>query len=168
MKQLKFVQLVKNDAELLKKAESVWIPFIKEVNANDGIMQDDAEIAIGLQKRISIQGLRSDMHFEIALLDNIVIGISMFAIDLGTVYGLLDHPGYGTVIGFYIKPECRRKGYGRQIYEHIQKTLSKDGARKIYLCPDAVTGVPFWSAMGFSESGKYDPDAKKPIYIKAL
>lgn len=165
MKQLKFVQLVKNDAELLKKAESVWIPFIKEVNANDGIMQDDAEIAIGLKKRISIQGLRSDMHFEIALLDNIVIGISMLAIDLGTVYGLLDHPGYGTVMGFYIKPECRRKGYGRQMYEHIQKTLSKDGAR---LCPDAVTGVPFWSAMGFSESGKYDPDAKKPIYIKAL
>lgn len=50
MKQLKFVQLVKNDAKLLKKAESVWIPFIKEVNANDGIMQDDAEIAIGLKK----------------------------------------------------------------------------------------------------------------------
>ena len=89
MKQLKFVQLVKNDAELLKKAESVWIPFIKEVNANDGIMRDDAEIAIGLQKRISIQGLRSDMHFEIALLDNIVIGISMFAIDLGTVLSLI-------------------------------------------------------------------------------
>ena len=50
-----------------------------------------------INKRIAIQGKRNDMHFEIAFHNNVAIGIAMFAIDLGTVRGLLDN-GYGTVI----------------------------------------------------------------------
>lgn len=168
MKELKFIQIQNNDDELFEQAKSVWIPFINEVNNNDGTVQSDDEIISGLQKRINIQGSRKNMHFEIAVIKSEVIGIAMFAIDLGTVYGLLDSPGYGTISGFYIKPECRRKGYGRKFYEHIQNVLKKDGAKKMYLCPDSVTGVPFWTAMGFQDSGKIDPDDKKPIYTKSI
>ena len=166
--ELSFVQLQKGDDELFNKAKSVWIPFIHEVNNNDGTVQSDDDIISGLQKRINIQGSRKNMHFEIALVKNEVIGIAMFSIDLGTVYGLLDSPGYGTIMGFYIKPECRRKGYGRKFYEHMQNVLEKDGAEKMYLCPDSVTGVPFWTAMGFQDSGKLGPDDRKTIYTKSI
>lgn len=108
------------------------------------------------------------MHFEIALLNDEVIGIAMFAIDLGKIYGLLDQPGYGTVMGFYIKRNHRRKGFGRMFFEHIQTVLKKDGATKMYVCPDSVTGIPFWRTMGFSDSGKFDLDNKKFIYIKCI
>ena len=168
MKELRFIQLQESNDELFNMAKEVWLPFIHEVNSNDGKIQSDDEIIDGLKKRIHIQGTRKDMHFEVALLGDEVIGISMFAIDLGTIYGLLDRPGYGTVMGFYIKPEYRRKGLGRVLWEHIQIVLQNDGASKMYVCPDAVTGVPFWKAMGFSDSGKIDPDDKKPIYIKAI
>ena len=168
MSEMKFVQLQKGNKELLDTAKEVWLLFIHEVNANDGKRQTDNDILSGLNKRIHIQGTRKDMHFEIALLDDEVVGISMFAIDLGTIYGLLDSPGYGTVMGFYIKPTHRRKGLGRMFFEHIQDVLKKDGANKMYVCPDSVTGIPFWSAMGFSDSGKFDPDDKKPIYIKDI
>ena len=168
MSELKFVQLQEGSKELCDMAKEVWLPFIREVNANDGKSQSDVEILNGLQKRIHIQGTRKDMHFEIILLDDEVVGISMFAIDLGTIYGLLDSPGYGTVMGFYIKPSHRRKGFGRTFFEHIQDVLKKDGANKIYVCPDSVTGIPFWKAMGFSSSGKFDPDDDKPIYIKDI
>ncbi|HBL84697.1 MAG TPA: hypothetical protein DDZ99_07305 [Clostridiales bacterium] len=167
MKELKFVQLEKGNEEHLKSAKSVWIPFIHEVNAHDKEIQTEDEIVLGLRKRIGIQGSRKDMHFEIVLLNNEVIGIAMFAIDLGTIYGLLE-PGYGTVMGFYIKPEYRRRGYGKELYMHIEDVLKNDGTSKMYICPDAVTGVPFWSAMGFRDSGKFDPDDKKPIYIKRI
>ena len=40
-------------------------------------------ITNGLKKRISIQGCRKDMHFEIALVNGYPFGIAMFAIDLG-------------------------------------------------------------------------------------
>mgnify|MGYP002644932240 CR=1 FL=1 len=168
MNELKFIQLKKDSEELFNMAKEVWLPFIHEVNAHDNIKQTDNEIIIGLKKRIDIQGTRKDMHFEIALLNDEVIGIAMFAIDLGTIYGLLDQPGYGTVMGFYIKPNHRRKGFGRMFFEHIQTVLKKDGATKMYVCPDSVTGIPFWRTMGFSDSGKFDPDNKKFIYIKCI
>lgn len=163
MKDLKFVQLEKGNEEQFELAKSVWLPFNHEVNEHDGKQEDDVQIIDGLKKRIGIQGKRKDMHFEIAIINSEVIGIAMFAIDTGTVYGLLE-AGYGTVMGFYIKPEYRRKGYGRAFYHHIKNTLVRDGAEKMYICPDLITGVPFWTAMGYADSGKFDPDDKKPIY----
>ena len=168
MKELTFIQLHENSNELFEMAKSVWVPFIHEINVNDGITQTDDDITDGLKKRIHIQGTRKDMHFEIALLGDKVIGISMFAIDLGTIYGLLESPGYGTVMGFYIIPQYRRQGLGKAFFEHIQITLRNDGADKMYVCPDAVTGIPFWNAMGFNDSGKVDPDDKMPIYVKSI
>lgn len=165
MEELKFLQLEKENAEHFEIAKSVWLPFIHEVNAHDNRQQNDGEIIDGLKRRIAIQGGRKDMHFEVAILNNEVIGIAMFAIDIGTVYGLLES-GYGTIMGFYIKPEHRRKGFGKIFYIHIENVLICDGATKLYICPDAITGVPFWNAMGFADSGKFDPDDRKPIYIK--
>lgn len=167
MNELKFVQIEKDNRKHFEDAKSVWLPFIKEVNTHDGISKSDEEIIDGLRKRIAIQGKRSDMHFEVMAVAEKVIGIAMFAIDLGTVYGLLE-TGYGTIMGFYIKPEYRRQGYGRKFYQHIEKTLRNDGAKHMYLCPDSVTGMPFWTAMGFYSSGKFDPDDKKPIYVKEI
>jgi GNAT superfamily N-acetyltransferase len=95
------------------------------------------------------------------------MGIANFAIDTGTIYGLIE-AGCGTVLGFYIKPEYRRKGFGRAFFKHIENTLKADGATHIYTTPDKVTGVPFWSAMGFAASGKIDPDNHLSIYIKTI
>lgn len=167
MNELKFVQLEKENKKHFEDAKSVWLPFIQEVNAHDGISKSEEEIINGLRKRIAIQGRRSDMHFEVMTATEKAIGIAMFAIDHGTVYGLLE-AGYGTIMGFYIQPEYRRQGYGRRFYQHIEQTLCKDGAKHMYLCPDSVTGIPFWTAMGFYNSGKFDPDDKKPIYVKEV
>ncbi len=167
MNELKFVQLEKENKKHFEDAKNVWLPFIKEVNAHDGISKSDEQIIDGLRKRIAIQGRRTDMHFEVMAVAEEVIGIAMFAIDHGTVYGLLE-AGYGTIMGFYIQPKYRQKGYGRMFYQHIEQTLQKDGAKHMYLCPDSVTGMPFWAAMGFCDSGKFDPDDKKPIYVKRI
>ena len=106
------------------------------------------------------------MHFELAFMADEPRGISMFAIDLGTGYGLPEK-GYGTIMGLYIRPDFRRRG-GTAFYKHIKNVLSNDGASKMYICPDAITGVPFWKANGYMDSGKIDPDARKPIYIKEI
>ena len=165
MNKLNYIQLDNENEKLCLTARTLWIDFINEVNANEGRTQELKQIVNGFQKRVNIQGSRKDMHFEIAFLNGTPIGIAMFAIDLGTVYGLLEK-GYGTVMGFYIHPNHRRLGFGKQFWLHIEKTLRVDGATKFYLCPDSVTGVPFWTAMGFEYSGLIDPDDKKNIYIK--
>lgn len=166
-KSINFIQIEKDNASHFEMASKLWIPFIKEVNEHDGTCQSEEQIVNGLKKRISIQGSRKDMHFEIAFVNEEAFGIAMFAIDLGTVYGLLEK-GYGTIMGFYIHPKFRRKGLGTCFGKHIETTLYSDGARKMYICPDSVTGEPFWKANGYADSGKIDPDDKKPIYIKEL
>ena len=167
MEKIKFAQIYKDNKALSGMARELWLPFIKEVNRHEGVIENDEKILDGLKKRIAIQGKREDMHFEIMFLNDTPVGIAMFAIDLGTVYGMLEK-GYGTVMGFYIRPEYRRKGLGKKFWHHIEEVLCEDGAKKFYICPDSVTGVPFWTKMGFADSGLIDPDDKKPIYTKQL
>ncbi len=167
MEKIKFTQIYQDDMSLCETAGALWVPFIKEVNGHEGKVKSEGEISEGLKKRIAIQGSRRDMHFEIMFLKDVPVGIAMFAIDLGTVYGLLEK-GYGTVMGFYIRPEYRNKGLGREFWLHIEAILRGDGAVKFYVCPDSVTGVPFWTRMGFADSGLIDPDDQKPIYTKIL
>lgn len=71
-------------------------------------------------------------------------------------------------MGFYICPNFRGKGLGTILSRHIETVLYDDGATNMYICPDAVTGEPFWKANGYNNSGKIDPDDKKPIYIKKI
>ena len=167
MEKIEFVQICKENEETCEIAKELWVPFIKEVNEHDGKIPNEAKISDGLKKRIDIQGKRKDMHFEILFLNDTPVAIAMFAIDLGTVYGLLEK-GYGTVMGFYIHPQYRRMGLGRKFWFHIEDTLRADGALNFYICPDSVTGVPFWTKMGFEDSGLIDPDENKPIYTKQL
>ena len=165
MDKIEFVQIDKDNETICEIAKELWVPFIKEVNEHDGKKQSDDTILNGLKKRIFVQGTRKDMHFEIIFLNDIPVGIAMFAVDLGTVYGLLER-GYGTVMGFYIQPEYRRMGLGKELWFHIENTLRLDGALNFYICPDSVTGTPFWTKMGFVDSGLIDPDDRKAIYIK--
>lgn len=162
---MRFEQLYKDNEKQFEMAKNLWVPFIKEMDLHEGKTRNEEEIIDGLEKRIAIQGLREDMHFEVMIIDEVPVGIAMYAIDLGTVYGLLEK-GCGTVMGFFIRPDYRRKGYGTELWNHIECTLREDGATKFYLTPDAVTGLPFWKYIGFTDSGKYDPDEHKPIYIK--
>lgn len=165
MRKLNYVQLQKGNEVHFATARELWVPFIKEVSAHDGTVQTEEQILDGLKKRIAIQGRRTDMHFEVAFWNDTAVGIAMFAVDLGTIYGLLEQ-GHGTVMGFYIHPEYRRMGFGSEFWSHIEDTLRTDGASKFYICPDSVTGVPFWKSLGFEDSGLMDPDDHKPIYVK--
>jgi len=167
IKKLNFVQIQRNNGQHFIETVNLWIAYIQELSSYDGINEDENEIMDNLRKRIGIQGERPDMHLEIAYLGDEPIGIANFAIDLGTVYGLIES-GYGTVMEFYIKPGFRKKGLGKEFLNHIEDVLRNDGAKYIYICPDSVTGKPFWKAMGFVDSGKVDPDNKLPIYTKNI
>lgn len=167
METVTFTQITKENQNQHSELPGQWTAFIRELDAHRNESTPDEEIAKDLQRRIDIQGGRGDMHFEVCYRNGDMVGFANFAIDLGTVYGQID-AGYGTVMGFYIKPMYRRKGFGRLFFAHIQEVLAKDGANDMYVCPDPVTGDPFWKAMGFADSGKFDPDDRAPIFIKRL
>jgi GNAT superfamily N-acetyltransferase len=168
MENTMYIQIFKEKQDLYKDILPLWLAYFNELReGEDNEKPTEGETIHDLNRRINIQGRRPDMHFELFYCDDIPVGFANFAIDTGGISGLIEK-GYGFVMEFYIAPEFRRKGYGQLFYEHIEKTLINDGTQNIYLTSDTVTGVPFWVAMGFSESGKIDPDNNLPIFIKNI
>jgi len=167
MQNIQFRQIFEGEQDLYQDLLPQWVDFIRELDEHKEGSSTEDEIVHELNRSVRIQGRRADMHFELLYCDDVLVGFANFAIDLGTIYGLIE-AGYGTCMGFYIAPEFRRKGYGRLLFVHAEETLKGDGATQMYVCPDPVTGEPFWCEMGFRDSGKFDPDDKLPIYIKQL
>lgn len=168
MKDITYVQIYKENQDLYNKILPQWIDYFNNIHREtEDEKPTEIEIIQDLNRRINIQGNRPEMHFELLFCDDTLVGFANFAIDTGTLYGLLES-GYGVVMEFYISPEFRRKGYGKLLFEHVEETLKNDGTQYIYLTPDLVTGIPFWIAMGFCDSGKIDPDNKLPVYIKDI
>jgi len=167
MKNIKFIQIHKENQDLYNAVFPHWINYFDNLHWDQGEKPTQDEIIHDLNRRINIQGSRPDMHFELFFVDSDLVGFANFAINTGTYYGLLE-AGYGSVMEFYIIPTFRRKGYGKLLYEHIEKTLKNHGAKKIYLTTDAVNGEAFWFAMGYHDSGIIDPDNGLSIYIKDI
>ena len=101
MHQLTFIQVRKNSFRQRALLRPLWRSFSRELDANRGEHTPGRDIAQDLARRIKIQGSRSDMHFEIAFLQGKAIGFSNYAVDLGTIHGLIDSGG-GVFLGFYI------------------------------------------------------------------
>lgn len=69
---------------------------------------------------------------------------------------------------FYVKPEYRRIGYGGEIYKHLEAMFKSNGVSNIWLTADPITGEPFWSAIGFTNSGEKSPENNLYIYEKTI
>lgn len=93
---------------------------------------------------------------------------------IGFLYGKIDRtedkgfkkPGYGYVMEFYVLPEYRRKGYGRRMFNHLEKYFKTNNVDKMYLTADPITGKPFWESMGFVCTYEISPDNNMPVYEK--
>ena len=164
MKDIQYVQVYKDNQYLYDNLLPMWIAYFDEFDEN----QNDEkwtpnEIIHDLERRVNNQGKRPDMHFEVLLCDDIFIGFAHFAIVSDG-----SKAGCGFIMEFYITPDYRRMGYGKLFYEHIEKTLSGHGAKKLYLTSDTLTGVSFWISMGFNDSGNIDPDNNMSEYVKNI
>ena len=95
---------------------------------------------------------------------------------IGFLYGKIDMPddrgfkkvGYGYVVEFYVQPQYRRNGYGKEMYSFLEKYFTDKNVHNIYLTADPVTGKPFWEALGFKENGEISPENNLPVYEKHL
>jgi GNAT superfamily N-acetyltransferase len=156
---------IKKRSRAARLALPLWLAFRAEIQDNG----DENPVAPlpDFRRRVNHQGARPDMHFDLmrAGKKKTPIGFAHYAVDKGTIGGRID-PGGGVFLSYYIAPAYRRQGYGRRMFLHCAETLYRDGAAHLYCCPDPVTGEPFWRAMGFEDSGIFDPDDRLNIFMK--
>lgn len=108
-----------------------------------------------------------DRFVELCYLGKALIGFAYGKIDIEGQKGYV-RPGWGYVMEFYIKSEYRKNGYGKELYRHLENIFKENGVKNIWLTADPVTGEPFWSAVGFNNSGEKSPENKLYIYEREL
>lgn len=163
---LKFTQVVSDNAYLCSEFRSLMHPYVKELNQHSERSLPDEFIEKWISSILSMQG-PTDRHLELCYDGQELIGF---------LYGKIDHedhngfikPGYGYIMEFFVLPQFRRMGYGKAMFHRMEKLFVYDGARKMYLTPDAVTGVPFWTAMEFQGTGEYSPENQMEIFEKEV
>lgn len=163
---LKFTQVVSDNAYLCREFRSMMHPYVKELNQHSERPLHDELIEKWISSILSMQG-PPDRHLELCYDGQELIGF---------LYGKIDHedhngfikPGYGYIMEFFVLPQFRRMGYGKAMFHHMEKLFAYDGAKNMYLTPDAVTGVPFWTAMEFQGTGEYSPENQMEIFEKAV
>lgn len=166
MKELKFIQLQKENEEHYKLFESLMIPYNKELDEHKNRVTPEDFILKLTRGMLKMQGTH-DRHLELCYNGENLIGF---------LYGKVDHenhkgfikPGYGYIMEFYVKPEFRRKGYGKAMFLRLEAHFASYGTKMMYLTADPVTGKPFWEAMGFINTGVASPENKLPIYEKSV
>ncbi len=75
---------------------------------------------------------------------------------------------YGEVKDFYISPKYRRKGCGRILNHHIEKIFDENRINTVLLSPDPVSGIDFWKAVGYSDTGINQGWGRHFVYIKHI
>lgn len=165
-KQIKYVQLFADNAEKCKVFESLMYEYIDEMNEHSERPLPKEFQQKWINSIIAMQG-PTDRHLELCYVENTPIGF---------LYGKIDHedhkgfikPGYGYIMEFYVKPNYRRNGYGKIMFNRMERLFLADGAKMMYLTADPVTGKPFWEAIGFSNINEKSPENQLYIYEKPI
>lgn len=105
-------------------------------------------------------------HFIIMQSGKELIGFAL--IDTASTDVVAIPYSYGAVNDFYISPKHRRKGYGRILNSHIESIYKADGTNTVLLSPDPVSGIDFWKAMGYCDTGLHQGWGRHFVYIKHL
>lgn len=105
-------------------------------------------------------------HFIVMESDKDLIGFAL--IETSSTDVVTIPYSYGAVNDFYISPKYRRKGYGRILNNHIENIFKDSGTNTILLTPDPVSGIDFWKAMGYCDTGIHQGWGRHFVYIKHL
>ena len=95
---------------------------------------------------------------------------------IGFLYGKIDMPedmgykkiGFGYVVEFFVQPEYRRKGYGKEMFCCLESFFRENGVKRMYLTADPVTGKPFWEALDFIRTEEISPENNLSVYEKEV
>lgn len=165
MKNLRFEKL-RNTKEDFEIFLSLMLPYCKELDKNAG-RETPKKTLVNFARSILNMADDKDRFIELCCFENETVGFAYGKIDREEHRGYV-RPGWGYVMEFYVKPEYRLKGFGTEMYKRFETLFIKNGVNNIWLTADPVTGEPFWSALGFQNSGEKSSENNLNIFEKEL
>lgn len=166
MKNLRFMQIEKENERHFEEFKNLMIPYFRELDAHKlGHTEIPVETVVKYTHgMINMQGPH-DRHLELCYEGDTIIGFHYAKVDHEGHKGFIK-PGYGYIMEFYVIPEYRRKGYGKTMFSRLETLFADHKVERMYLTADKVTGEPFWKALGFQFYGEVSPENKQNIMEK--
>lgn len=77
-------------------------------------------------------------------------------------------PDWGYIMEFFVKKTRRRKGIGKDLVDRCESFFTEKGVQNVWLTADAVTGIPFWLACDYFDTGEVSAENNQQILSKVL
>ncbi|MGN0687899.1 MAG: GNAT family N-acetyltransferase [Oscillospiraceae bacterium] len=163
MEKLKFTSVTEENSNVF---HSLMQMYGKELDEHQN-RNTDSEMLKGWTDSIIEKQFDFSKCLKLCYAESVVIGF---------LFGKIDQPedkgfkkvGFGCIMEFFVLPEHRRKGYGKQMFGHLADYFKANQVKQMYLTADPVTGKPFWEELGFIRTGEISPQNKQEIYEKAI
>ena len=164
---LTFTNITKKNISNYKKLRKIFAKYKIKSLRNQGEMPGNKKMFYELfDSIISKASFSNSDCFIVMKSDEKLIGFASISTSSTDV---IDIPySYGAVKDFYISPKCRRKGYGRILNNYIENIFKDNKTNTVLLSPDPISGIDFWKAMGYCNTGIHQGWGRHLVYVKHL
>jgi len=162
MENLSFTQVQKGNRNHARIFRRVFMEYLRLEKRHGVALPKKRNVKKWMNSILDMQGPH-DRHLELCYDGGRLVGF---------LYGKVDHaehngfvkPGFGYIMEFYVRRKYWRRGYGRAMFARLESLFAADGAARMYLNADPVTGEPFWLAMGFLPTAEVSPENGMVIF----
>lgn len=162
---MNFITVEKNNHFHFELLDSLMHEYVSETDSHIGTSTPE-EIIPKITKSM-IDKLNENRYMKIVFIDNEPVGFCYAKIDrIGDMGDT--RPGWGYIMEFFIRSTFRRKGFGKELAVSCEQFFKDNDIKNIWLTADDITGIPFWKALGYSDTGEISKENNQMIFIKSL
>ncbi|MBQ9861574.1 MAG: GNAT family N-acetyltransferase [Clostridia bacterium] len=163
---MQYITTVENNNSLhYEMLNELMIEYVSETDLHQSI-STPKELIPKITKSM-INKLDENRFLQIVSADDEPIAFCYAKIDRVGDRGDI-RPDWGYIMEFFVKKTHRRKGIGKDLVNRCESFFVEKGVENIWLTADAVTGIPFWLACDYIDTGEISLENNQQIMTKAL
>lgn len=157
--------LRKNDLTYFEILYKLMVDYIAETDLHQNIATPK-ELIPKITKSM-IDKLDENRFLQIVFSEGEPIAFCYAKIDRTGDKGVI-RPNWGYIMEFFVKKTHRRKGIGKELVNKCESYFREKDIQNIWLTADAVTGIPFWLANDYCDTGELSAENNQKIMTKSL
>ena len=162
---MNYINVEKGNSFHFEVLNNLMYEYISETDLHSGT-STPKDIISKITKSM-IDKLNENRYLKFVFMDNEPVGFCYAKIDRIDDKGDV-RPGWGYIMEFFIRSTFRRKGLGKELAVSCEQFFKNNDVKNIWLTADDITGVPFWKALGYHDTGEISKENNQMIFIKSL
>ena len=162
---MEYITLKNDDLIHFEILYNLMVEYISETDLHQNITTPK-ELIPKITKSM-IDKLDENRFLKIVFLEDEPIAFCYAKIDKIGDKGVV-RANWGYIMELFVKKSHRRKGIGKELISKCESFFKEKDVQNIWLTADAVTGIPFWLANDYSDTGEISTENNQKILTKSL